>query len=89
MYVCAHALQDILLFCQAIQPVKPEKVLGPSTILPIPGILLDTVKGEARLPKDKLSALKRSSSIFITLLALKSNAQTSAVIVYRQALFCG
>ena len=50
----------MLHLCQAVQaPVKPEKVLGPSTTLPILGILLDTTKGEAQLPEEKLSALKQ------------------------------
>ena len=65
---CAHALWDMLLLCWAVQaPVKPEKVLGPSTTLPILGILLDTAKGEARLPEDKLTALKQELHEFHTL----------------------
>ena len=48
---CAHSLRDMLLLCRAVQaPVKLEKVLGPSTMLPILGIQLDTAKGEVRLP---------------------------------------
>ena len=57
---CAHALQDMFPLDQAVlPPVKLEKLLGPSTTLPILGTLLDAVKDEARLPEDKLSALKQ------------------------------
>ena len=62
---CMQALSDMLLLCQAVQaPVKPEKVLGPSTTLPILGILLDTIAGE---PADKLSDLQQELHTFNTL----------------------
>ena len=62
---CYKALSDMLLFCRAVQaPVKPEKVLGPSTTLPILGIILDTSAGEARLPEGKLTALKQELQHF-------------------------
>ena len=65
---CTKALSDMLLLCRAVQaPVKPEKILGPSTTLPILGILLDTAKGEARLPEDKLVALTQELQNFHTL----------------------
>lgn len=65
---CARSLQDMLLLCEAVQaPVKPEKVLGPSTTLPFLGILLDSEKGEARLPEDKLAALKQELDEFHSL----------------------
>ena len=39
---CLDALLDMLLLCRAVgAPVKPEKVLGPSTTLTILGIELD------------------------------------------------
>ena len=54
---CFQALADMLTLCQAVQaPLKPEKVLGPATLLSILGIELDT-KMRARLPPDKLTAL--------------------------------
>lgn len=34
--------------------MAPEKTSGPSTTLPFAGIELDTIKLEARLPRDKL-----------------------------------
>ena len=36
--------------------IKPEKVVDPTTRLPLLGILLDTVKQEVQLPEDKLQA---------------------------------
>ena len=55
---CIQALSDLLLLCRLLgAPVKPEKVLGPATTLPVLGIELDTIAGLARLPEDKLQAL--------------------------------
>ena len=55
---CFRALLDMLLLCRAVgAPVKPEKVLGPATILTILGIELDTCSLQARLPEEKLAAL--------------------------------
>ena len=63
----------MLTLCQAVQaPVKPEKVLGPSTTLPILGILLDTRAGEARLPDEKLTALQQELQSFHTLASTHS-----------------
>ena len=62
---CFKALSDMLLLCQAVQaPVKPEKILGPTTTLPILGILLDTIAGEAQLPEEKLTALQQELQHF-------------------------
>ena len=47
----------MLTLCEAVQaPLKPEKVIGPSTVL---GIELDTVRLQARLPEEKLAALMK------------------------------
>ena len=55
---CQQALSDMLTLCSAVQaPLKPEKVLGPATLMVILGIELDTISMQARLPEDKLSAL--------------------------------
>ena len=35
--------------------IKPEKVVGPTTCLPLLGILLDTVRQGAQLPEDKIA----------------------------------
>ena len=62
-----QVLTDMLLLCQAVQaPFKPEKVLGPTTLLSIPGIELDTIEMRARLPSDKLSALLEELKSFST-----------------------
>ena len=62
---CHQALADMLTLCQAVQaPLKPEKVLGPATLLSILGIELDTIKMRARLPPDKLTALMEELNNF-------------------------
>ena len=56
---CADSLQKCFDFCKEVGiPVKQKKTVFPTTCAPIHGIDLDTVKMEARLPKDKLSELK-------------------------------
>ena len=51
-------LMDMIHLCEVVGAIiKPEKVVGPTTCLPLLGILLDTVKQEAQLPEDKLQAL--------------------------------
>ena len=67
---CLNALLDMLLLCQAVgAPVKPEKVLGPSTTLTILGIELDSNLMQARLPEEKLAALLEELSRFKDLYA--------------------
>lgn len=52
---CANYLHKFLSVCSEIGiPMAPEKTVGPVTCLTFLGIELDTVKQEARLPKDKL-----------------------------------
>lgn len=49
---------DMIHLCGVVGAlIKPEKVVGPTTCLPLLGILLDTVRQEAQLPDDKLQAL--------------------------------
>lgn len=55
---CLQALLDILLLCRAINaPVKQEKAIGPSILVTILGIELDSIAMQARLPQDKLLSL--------------------------------
>ena len=62
---CHQALQAL---CQAVQaPLKPEKVIGPATLLIILGIELDTIKRQARLPQEKLTSLLEELHSFILL----------------------
>lgn len=56
---CAESLQKFFDLCKEMGiPIKLKKTVFPTTCAPIHGIDLDTVKMEARLPDDKLSALK-------------------------------
>ena len=49
---------DMIQLCGQVGAlIKPEKVIGPTTSLPLLGILLDTINQEAKLPDDKLVAL--------------------------------
>ena len=49
---------DMIQLCGQIGAlIKHEKVIGPTTSLPLLGILLDTINQEAKLPDDKLVAL--------------------------------
>ena len=61
-------------------PSKPEKVLGPTTTLPILGIVPDTARGEARLPDNKLSALKQELNKFHTL-AITDKQRTKQQVI--------
>lgn len=55
---CMVALMDMIQLCGQVGAlIKPEKVIGPTTSLPLLGILLDTINQEAKLPDDKLVAL--------------------------------
>ena len=52
------ALMDMVQLCGQVGAlIKPEKVIGPTTSLPLLGILLDTINQVAKLPDDKLAAL--------------------------------
>lgn len=62
---CLQALNNMFILVQA--PLKPEKVLGPATLMVILGIELDTVKMQARLPKEKLDSLLEELQNFSTL----------------------
>ena len=62
---CLNGLLDTLFLCRTVgAPVKPEKVLGPSTTLTVLDIELDTNLMQARLPQDKLAALREELSHF-------------------------
>ena len=55
---CMVALIDMVQLCGHVGAlIKPEKVIGPTTSLPLLGILLDTINQEAKLPDDKLASL--------------------------------
>ena len=56
---CASNLQTALFVCQKLGlPLHPGKCVGPSTRMVILGIELDSVEQYARLPEEKLAALR-------------------------------
>ena len=56
---CANNLQTALAVCRSLGlPLHPGKCVGPLTCLTVLGIELDSVQQVARLPADKLVALK-------------------------------
>ena len=51
---CSRELSLFLQLCSCLGiPMAPEKTVGPSTVLLFAGIELDTVRSEARLPREK------------------------------------
>ena len=59
---CAHNLSTALAVCKRLGlPFHPGKWVEPSTSLTVLGIELDSVNQVARLPAEKLSALKSLS----------------------------
>ena len=55
---CRQNLDTIIQLCNHLGvPLALEKIEGPSTFLPFLGIVLDTIKMEARLPEEKLRKL--------------------------------
>ena len=57
---CSTTLQKAISICNNLGlPTEPSKTEGPTTALVFLGIVIDSVKGELRLPQEKLSQLKR------------------------------
>ena len=55
---CDINLQTLKLVCKDLGiPLAPEKQAGPSTCIEFLGIIIDTVKQELRLSRDKLDRL--------------------------------
>ena len=55
---CHHVLDTLKIICAELGvPLAPEKQAGPSTIITFLGIIIDTMKQELRLPRDKLKRL--------------------------------
>ena len=56
---CLLSFSTLLRFFMAVKaPVVASKTLGPSQVLEFMGIILDSVRMEARLPDDKLTRIK-------------------------------
>ena len=63
---CAHNLRTTLAVCKRLGlPLHPGKCVGPSTVLVVLGIELDSVNQVARLPAQKLSTLKQLISSWL------------------------
>ena len=64
---CQQSLSSMLLtFKNLGVPIAPNKTEGPCTTLEFMGIILDTVRMEARLPADKVARIEASLALFQT-----------------------
>ncbi len=55
---CLHHLLTLKRICATLGiPLAEEKQWGPSTVITLLGIVIDTIKGELRLPEGKLQRL--------------------------------
>ena len=73
--ICKDNLSKAKVLCSELGvPLAEEKTVGPSTVITFLGIELDSVKFEARLPKDKLLKAKDSVNFWISIRsAMKRN----------------
>ena len=56
---CQHHLQILLDICKHLEiPIAEEKVEGPAACLVFLGLIIDRIKGELRLPLNKLIQLR-------------------------------
>ena len=64
---CAHNLSTAIAVCKRLcLPLHPGKCVGPLTVLVVLGIELDSVSQVARLPAEKLLALKELITLWLT-----------------------
>lgn len=64
--LCQDQLEVFLLLCNYLGiPMAPEKNEGPATTIAFTGIKLDSVKMEARLPKEKIAKCCELISVFL------------------------
>ena len=57
--VCQKNLDTLVRVCKELQvPLAPEKKEGPSTVNVFLGIIIDTMRQELKLPKEKLDRLQ-------------------------------
>ena len=65
--LCQQSLNSMLLTFRNLGiPIAANKTEGPSTTLEFMGIILDTVRMEARLPADKVERIQASLALFQT-----------------------
>ena len=63
---CLHYLYTLKRICSILGiPLAEEKQDGPSAIITLLGIIIDTLKGELRLPEDKLQRLIQTTAEWI------------------------
>jgi len=69
---CEADLGNFISLCHHLGvPLAPEKTVGPDTILQFAGIILDSVRREARLPDASLKNAACSCTIFISVVQLR------------------
>ena len=62
---CQQSLTAMMLTFKSLNiPVAPRKTQGPATVLEFMGIILNSVRMEARLPADKIERLRVTFDIF-------------------------
>ncbi len=63
---CQSSLNLFIGLCHQLGiPIAPDKTFGPSTTLTFAGIELDSVKFEARLPRDKIAKCVDTINLFL------------------------
>ena len=63
---CTRDLSNFVSLCEYIGvPLAPEKTVGPDSVLQFAGIILDSVRMEARLPDDKLAKCRQLLTVFL------------------------
>ena len=59
-------MSNFVALCEYIGvPLAPEKTVGPDSVLQFAGIILDSVRMEARLPDDKLAKCRQLLTVFL------------------------
>ena len=59
-------MSNFVSLCEYIGvPLAPEKTVGPDSVLQFAGIILDSVRMEARLPDDKLAKCRQLLTVFL------------------------
>ena len=82
---CSKSLHLVLDLCDYLGiPMAPEKTCGPSTILTFAGIELDTIRGESRLPEDKLLKCQHLIAAFLR----RKKATLKELQSHRSSKFC-
>jgi hypothetical protein len=63
---CQSNLSRFICLCNQLGiPIAPDNTFGPSTTLTFAGIELDSIKSEARLPRDKIAKCVETIKAFL------------------------